>query len=353
MILQGIKPLFGKPTFPGWYLKPFRSTSSPLSASSLAQRYSSSSNRYCNSNIINTLTQPHKQSYHLTGILTKYSSFNSPKNFVGIRHISYSPTNLARQSSQRNRVGGSNRGVFSTIFNALPKPLQSFLPIAGAAGVLFFVAAPFLILVLPPLILVGIIYFRRLQAIRRSLFEKRWDERASYHMSYQSSKVAFDEQEALKKMVMRRVAQAIQDNEHNIASNLGFDSDVKSKESPESAEYFTRSHLGLSDIHSIEEDWRVSAQGMTQFLTVYSLGLVDKNKNDKLIADVNIVVKTQTEGIGKKSSMMSDRKRNVRIELVSLNGLKKHLYVLDGPENGDDYSGSDDPVIDVEARSSK
>lgn len=72
---------------------------------------------------------------------------------------------------------------------------------------------------------------------------------ASYHMTYQSDLAALNEQETLKRLVMRRVAQAIQDNEHDIAITLGFSD--KGKDEQDS---FYRSHLGLSDIHSIEED---------------------------------------------------------------------------------------------------
>lgn len=266
-------------------------------------------------------------------------------HYLGIRLFS-SSSSMSRFNSRRKSPQSTSPLKF--IFNTLPTPVKSFLPIAGAAGILFFVAAPLLILVLPPLVLVGILYFRRLRAIRKSLFEKRWNEMASYHMKYQSDKVAFDEQEALKKLVMRRIAEAIQDNEHDMAKNLGFKLNSGATDGGE--DVYNRSHLGLTDIHSIEEDWRVSPQGMTQFMTVYSLGLVDKNRSEKKIADVNIVVRTQNSEAGNKTGMpFGNKTRDVRIEIVSHNGFKKNLYVLEGSDK-ENVDWEDGPVIDVQAR---
>lgn len=293
------------------------------------------------------------------------------RSFSSSSYSSYAFGNYRPRRSNR-----SNQSSSFSLFNNLPAPLQSILPIVGVAGLLFFVAAPLLLIVLPPVFLGAYIYMRNLKAKRKDLFEKRWSDMASYHMVYQSDRAALNEQETLKKLVMRRVSQAIQDNEHEIATKLGFKVSSAEKNgkfsflSDDSQNLFDRSHLALSDIHSIEEDWRVSAQGIAQSMTVYSLGLVDKNRDYLPIADVNIVVRTRNPKSGSdidpSRTGSFSRTRDVRIELVSTVGVKKQFFVLDSPsENIDNSNDSSDSsssryshkhnvdsntVIDVKAR---
>lgn len=243
-----------------------------------------------------------------------------------------------------------SRGVFSrggrrkgSMFSYLPVPLQSFLPIVGIVGLLFFVAAPFIMLILPPLFLGGMLYMRRMNAIRKATFEKRWNDMASYHMLYQTNTAAMNEQEALKKMATRRVVEAVQDNEQGIAEALGFP--VASNDSAADEELiYKRSHLALTDITGIEEDWRVSPQGIAQNMTVYTMTLVDKNRDATPIAKVNIVVKVK-QPVGFREA---NKEQDVRIEVETL-GLRKHMFVLDGPSN-EAESDSQPRIIDVKSR---
>lgn len=170
---------------------------------------------------------------------------------------------------------------------------------------------------------------------------------ASYHMSVQSDQAALNEQDTLKKMVMRRVAEAIQDNESGIATKLGFrvtSSDSSQDMSDEErASLFKRSHLALSDVRSIEEDWRVSPQGIAQSMTVYSLSLVDKNRQNLKVAEVEIVVKSRPGS--KDSRSFPSRTKDVRIELTSAVGASKQHFVLEGPDHE-----SEGKIIDVKKR---
>lgn len=234
-----------------------------------------------------------------------------------------------------------------SFLDKLPGPIRSLLPVVGTAGLLFFVAAPALLVFLPPVCLGAMIYLRQIRRKRASLFEKRWTEMASYHMTLQSEQAALNEQETLKKMAMRRVAEAIQDNESGIAERLGFK--VASPKSDremsveEKATLFNRSHLALSDVRSIEEDWRVSPQGIAQSMTVYTLSLVDKNRQNLKVAEVDIVVKSR---LGSKAARsFPSRTKDVRIELTSAVGTSKKHFVLDGPD-----SEGEGKVIDVKKR---
>ncbi|VVT45991.1 uncharacterized protein SAPINGB_P000992 [Magnusiomyces paraingens] len=265
----------------------------------------------------------------------------------------------SRPRRPRNPYSSPSNAAFPfSVFNNLPTPVQSILPIAGIAGLLFLVAAPLLLIILPPVFLASYIYVRRLRSKRQDLFEKRWSDMASYHMVTQTERAALNEQEALKKLVMRRVVQAIQDNEHGIAKKLGFkvSTDEANEGKVSDRELFNRSHLALTDIHSIEEDWRVSPQGIAQNMTVYALGLVDKNRDNLPVADINIVVRTRTPKNALGAPARGNRTQDVRIELVSsIGGVAKKLFVLDGGSsnsgNGGSFSGgSSDEVIDVKAR---
>lgn len=283
-----------------------------------------------------------------TSLISSHHCFSTTSNFPASGHSALFGSSRSRRP--RNPSPASSGFPFS-YFNALPTPIQSILPIAGIAGILFLVAAPLLLIILPPVFLASYLYVRRLRSKRLDLFEKRWSDMASYHMVNQTEKAALNEQEALKKMVMRRVVQAIQDDENGIAKKLGFK--VKSSKANDDKELFNRSHLALTDIHSIEEDWRVSAQGIAQSMTVYSLGLVDKNRDNLPVADVNIVVKTITP---KSTTGGRSRARDVRIELVSgVGGVSKKLFVLDAPSSASGSGGSqgEDQIIDVKARTVK
>lgn len=179
------------------------------------------------------------------------------------------------------------------------------------------------------------------------MFETRWTELASYHLTVQSEQAALNEQEALRKLAIRRVSEAIQDNESGIATKLGFKVASGGGESisrEDQANLFNRSHLALSDISSIEEDWRVSAQGIAQSMTVYRMALVDKNRENLKVADVDVVVKSRPPPSSRSTSPPS-RMKDVRIELTSAVGISKQHFVLDGPEG--DGEGR---VIDVKKR---
>lgn len=262
---------------------------------------------------------------------------------INTRHVlnrhcplpSQAPFALTCVSSRRNASS------FSFI-DKLPGPVRSLIPVVGTASLLFFVAAPVLLVFLPPVCIGAMLYLRRRTRQRAQMFEHRWTDLASYHLSYQTAREAATEQDTLKRLVMRRVSEAIQDNEHGIASSLGFkvSSDAKSNEKDEyfKQDEFQRSHLALGDVHGIEEDWRVSPQGIAQNMTVYTMSLVDRNRDGLKVADVNIVVKSR---VG--SSIQ--RTKDVRIELTSAVGVAKQNFVLDG--NTADGEGQ---IIDIKKR---
>jgi hypothetical protein len=211
----------------------------------------------------------------------------------------------------------------------------------GTAGLLFFVAAPALLVFLPPVVLGALFLLRRARRQRAALFEKRWTEMASYHLTYQSEQAALNEQDTLKRLVMRRLAEAIQDNENGIAKRLGFivPSTLRNpNDERELQAQFQRSHLALGDIRSIEEDWRVSAQGIAQGMTVYTLALEDKNRDGLKVADVDIVVKSRIGNANRRT-------KDVRIEVNPAVGIGSQRFVLEGA-TGD----GEGEIIDIEKR---
>ena len=229
----------------------------------------------------------------------------------------------------------------SSFFTNLPGPIRTILPVMATAGLLFFVAAPALLVFLPPVVLGALFLLRRARRQRAALFEKRWNDMASYHLTYQSDQAALNEQDTLKRLVMRRVAEAIQDNENGIAKRLGFivPSTLRNPNNEQEVQaQFQRSHLALGDIRSIEEDWRVSAQGIAQGMTVYTLALVDKNRDGLKVADVDIVVKARL-GNGNR------RTKDVRIEVNPAVGIGSQRFVLEGATG--DCEGE---IIDIKKR---
>ncbi|KAF5093520.1 hypothetical protein D0Z00_004020 [Geotrichum galactomycetum] len=228
-----------------------------------------------------------------------------------------------------------------SFFENLPGPIRTILPVMGTAGLLFFVAAPALLVFLPPMVLGALFLLRRARRQRAALFEKRWTEMASYHLTYQSEQAALNEQDTLKRLVMRRVAEAIQDNENGIAKRLGFivPSTLRNpNDERELQAQFQRSHLALGDIRSIEEDWRVSAQGIAQGMTVYTLALEDKNRDNLKVADVDIVVKARVGNANRRT-------KDVRIEVNPAVGIGSQRFVLEGA-TGD----GEGEIIDIKKR---
>lgn len=229
----------------------------------------------------------------------------------------------------------------ASIFEKMPGPIRTILPVMGTAGLLFFVAAPALLVFLPPVVLGALFLLRRARRQRAALFEKRWTEMASYHLTYQSEQAALNEQDTLKRLVMRRVAEAIQDNENGIAKRLGFIVPAtinNPNDEREMQAQFQRSHLALGDIRSIEEDWRVSAQGIAQGMTVYTLALVDKNRDGLKVADIDIVVKGRIGNANRRT-------KDVRIEVNPTVGLGSHRFVLEGA-----VGEGEGEIIDIKKR---
>lgn len=247
------------------------------------------------------------------------------------------PLSLRRHRSSRAS------SLASSFYSKLPAPLKSLLPIVGTASLLFFVAAPALLVFLPPVAVASMLYLRRARRLRARLYEQRWGELASYHLTVQSAAAAVNEQATLKRVVMRRLAEAIQDNRGGIATRLGFKVDDDGRDA---SALFNRSHLALGEVRKIEEDWRVSAQGLAQSLTVYTMALVDKNRNNLQVGDVDIVVKSRPAKDGAQGRRAAPgTTKDVRIEVTSAVGASKAHFVIDGPDG--DGEGS---VIDIKKR---
>lgn len=286
---------------------------------------------------------------------------------TGVRHISYrqaiglacsAPLHQRRPSPAPVAVSGPRTltptrfksSSSSSFYDKLPGPIKSLLPVVGTASLLFFVAAPALLVFLPPVFLGSMLYLRRVRAKRAKLFEQRWTEMASYHLTVQPAQAAINEQDALKRIVMRRLAEAIQDDEGGIATRLGFkvasSGSSADMSDEERSNVFQRSHLALGEVRKIEEDWRVAAQGIAQSMTVYTLSLIDKNREGLKVADVDIVVKSRP---GSKSSTAPGGSRSgtkdVRIEVTSAVGASRSHFVIDGPE-----AEGDGKVIDIKKK---
>ncbi|CAN6622803.1 hypothetical protein TRVA0_009S00870 [Trichomonascus vanleenenianus] len=212
-------------------------------------------------------------------------------------------------------------GPIRKLLNYVPAPIKLFGVMAGSAAVLLFVATPLLIIATPPLCLAVWWYGRKLAKMRQDLYNQRWNNMGSYHLTFNDRESAIDgfTTGQLPNRAKHRILAALEHNEQGISSDLGLDYNMSS----------VRQLVKFTPVESIHQDFKGSSQGFKEEMEVSTYGLLN---NGYRRGDVTLVV------VHKSTS--SDSKMRIEIETA------RSRYVLEN----DPYDNDSDVTIEVKGR---
>jgi len=170
--------------------------------------------------------------------------------------------------------------TISLIWHLIPDGFKIFLALMGTASFIMFIAAPLIIIILPPLFIGG--YFASKFWIRRrnNDMKKRWDNMLKTHLTYEGSEL---DQIRLKDFTLERLVDAFETNEQGITDFFDSKSD--------SQHHSFSSRFKLTGIETIDQDFRISKMGIQESISVMSFGLIDKDSRIGRIATVVLTLR--------------------------------------------------------------
>jgi hypothetical protein len=198
----------------------------------------------------------------------------------------------------------------------LPAPIKALTTIGVTAG-LIFVLGPILLLVGPPLGLVGYLYFRRLRAKRSELFKQRWANMGSYHLAFDESS-AIKPRDRIPRSVRTQVIEAINRNQDGLATAMGIDESFRT----------IASELRFTDVEGIEQEFKGSSAGFQEQMVISTFGVLDINTGQRLATIDLVTVKKNND-------------QKLRIEITTTSTSQR--FVLGGGQENSD-------VLEVKGR---
>lgn len=222
-------------------------------------------------------------------------------------------------------VYNKSPGPVARMMNWIPAPIKSFGIVAGTAAVLFFVAAPLLIIAAPPLCLGLWWYGRKLRRIQKALYDERWGKMGAHHFTAAEDLFGGQLDNSIPDKARNRIFKALVNNENGMAGTLGYGQDEDAF-----------NQLKFTDVESIHQDFKGSTQGFQEEMEISTYGLIDVI-NDERIANVTVISQRQ----------LASRKAKMRIEVQSLTPRPVEFVF-----NGNDDTASDEDVI-IEVNSKK
>ncbi|CCH45202.1 hypothetical protein BN7_4783 [Wickerhamomyces ciferrii] len=195
---------------------------------------------------------------------------------INKRSFSTSPlTNFTRPPRFQSRPPTT----FSLIWHLIPDGLKMILAIMGTASFILFIAAPLIVIVLPPLAVGGYFAMKYWLKKRRGDMDSKWRNLLNTHLTYEGAD--FD-QIQLKNFTLERLIDAFETNENGITE---FFNDSKEQH------HSFHSRFELTGIETIDQDFRISKMGIQETISVLSFGLKDKDSRMGRIATVILTLR--------------------------------------------------------------
>lgn len=259
-----------------------------------------------------------------------------------LHHISFKrqfSTTSSLQFARPPRFNARPPSTFSLVWHLIPDPLKLLLGIMGTVSFIMFIAAPVILIVLPPLFLGGYFASRYWLRKRSSDMEGRWDNLLKTHLTYEGSEL---DQIRLQDFTLERLVDAFETNEQGITDFF----DGGRSENSQHHSYSSR--FKLTGIETIDQDFRVSKLGIQESISVMSFGLTDKDSRIGRIATVVLTLRPKrVTNLLELNSLSQD----AVIEIKPIfNALGKSFILNTGSDSSRD---SPDKIINIKAHNTK
>lgn len=247
-------------------------------------------------------------------------------------------TNPILNFTRPPRFNARPPSTLSLIWHLIPDPLKLLIAIMGTASFIMFIAAPLILIVLPPLFIGGYLTSRYWLKKRSKDMEGRWENLLKTHLTYEGSEL---DQMKLKDFTLERLVDAFETNEEGIA-------DFFEGSSSDNQHHSFSSRFELTGIETIDQDFRISKLGIQESISVMSFGLIDKDSRVGRIATVILTLRPKRVTTLLEAHTSS---QDAVIEIKPVfNAFGKSFILNKGSDFGNSFS---DRIIDIKAHNTR
>ncbi|KAH3675554.1 hypothetical protein WICMUC_002643 [Wickerhamomyces mucosus] len=251
--------------------------------------------------------------------ISTYKRYNIHYNKPQIDQKRWISNTLISRFSQPPRFNRGPPSTYGVFLNMIPDSFKAFAVVAGVTSLVFFVALPMLIIIMPPLIIGGFVVGRWYSSKRSRDMKLRWNALSKTNLVYNGWE--FDKPK-LESFVTNRIVHAFEIDENNIIEQLNLD------RSPQSYHTF-QSRLKLTELESIDLDYRYSSDINIpkEKITVLSFGLIDQDNYSRFNRIGVVIVSLKPKYLKSFLEIDGNNQHDVVIEIQPLLKFKQGVLI--------------------------